>query len=288
MKSAFPYHLGCTVWSLPEWVGTFFKKDTRPGEYLKQYSSVFNSVEGNTTFYGTPSPETISQWGANTPEGFKFCFKFPKEITHEKRLHKVEDEVKEFIHSFDEIRGKLGPFMIQLPDAFAPNELSKLEEMLSYLPKTLAYSVEVRHADYFDHGKHEHNLNALLSSYGVDRVIFDTRKLNATRSGEASIREAQKKKPKVPVRFEALGSRPVLRYVGTNDKLNNEAYLKEWAIVVADWIKEGKHPYVFIHSPDKVSQPMLNTYFHELLSELIQVPQLPEWPVNREAQLGLF
>ena len=283
-----PYHLGCTVWSLPEWVGTFFKEKTKPADFLSQYSSVFNSVEGNTTFYSTPAKENIEQWGERTPKGFKFCFKFPKAITHEQRLHKVQDQALEFIHHFDPIREKLGPFMIQLPEAFSADELYKLEDLLSVLPKTLGYSVEVRHEDFFDHGRNEHNLNALLSSYGADRVIFDTRKLHATQSNEASIREAKKKKPNVPVRFEAIGSRPVLRYVGTNDILNNEAYLKEWAIVVADWIKEGLHPYVFIHSPDKVSQPKLGTYFHGLLSKLIEMPALPEWPVNREAQLGLF
>lgn len=178
--------------------------------------------------------------------------------------------------------------MIQFPDTFAPGELDKLENMLSVLPKTMSYAVEVRHPDFYDHGKHEHSLNTLLESYSVDRVIFDTRRLHASKSNEASIRAAQKKKPKVPVRFDVLGSRPMLRFVGTNDVINNEAYLKEWAIIVADWIKEGHHPYVFIHSPDKVSQPALCTHFHKLLSELIGLDPLPEWPAKREQQLGLF
>lgn len=178
--------------------------------------------------------------------------------------------------------------MIQFSDAFSPSELPKLERLLFRLPKTLSYGVEVRHLDFFDRGRNEQNLNTILESYGVERIIFDTRKLHATKSSIASIIEAKRKKPKVPVRFEAFSSRPIVRFVGVNDILNNEAYLKEWAIVVADWINEGLHPYVFIHSPDSISQPKLCTHFHKLLSELINVSPLPEWPVNRDAQLGLF
>ncbi|GAB5410478.1 MAG: DUF72 domain-containing protein [Balneolaceae bacterium] len=230
----------------------------------------------------------MKQWADKTPNDFKFCFKFPKVITHIKRLNNVKDDVQRFLEVFENYREKLGPFMIQFPEVFSPEELPKLEKMLSVLPKTMSYSVEVRHSDFFDKGKYEHTLNTMLSSYGIERTIFDTRKLHSTKSSIHSILEAKRKKPKVPVRFKALSSRPMVRFVGVNDILNNEAYLKEWAIVVADWINEGLHPYVFIHSPDKISQPKLCTHFHKLLGELIDIAPLPEWPVNRESQLGLF
>ena len=78
------------------------------------------------------------------------------------------------------------------------------------------------------------------------------------------------------------------RYVGTNDIINNEVYLKEWAIVAADWIREGKHPYIFIHTPDQVSQPVVSAHFHALLSEFVDLEPLPIWPGKREQQLKLF
>ncbi len=190
---------------------------------------------------------------------------------------------------FEPIREKTGPFMIQLPDSFSSSDIYKLESVLSILPKAFSYSVEVRNPDFFDHGKHERNFTALLKSYDIDRVIFDTRKLHSVKATESSIVEAQKKKPKVPVRFDATSSRPVLRFVGTNDILNNEPYLKEWAIVVAEWIGDGLHPYVFIHAPNIVAQPKLCQHFHKLLTELIELPPLPEWPINKQnKQLGLF
>ncbi|MEX0845976.1 MAG: DUF72 domain-containing protein [Balneolaceae bacterium] len=288
-SSILPYHLGCSVWSFPEWTGSFYTKDAKPEQFLSQYASVFNAVEGNTSFYNIPSPELIQQWGEKTPKGFKFCFKFPRHITHEKRMYNVKGEVLDFLKLFEPIREKTGPFMIQFPDSFSPKELYRLEEVFSILPKMFSYSVEMRHKDFFDHGKNERNLISLLKSYDVDRVIFDTRKLHSVKTQDVTILEAQKKKPKVPIRFDTTSSRPVLRYVGTNDILNNEPYLKEWAIIVAEWIGEGLHPYVFIHTPNVFSQPELCGYFHKLLSDLIALPPLPDWPYERhDKQLGLF
>lgn len=283
------YHIGCTVWSLKEWVGNFFTDDAKQSDFLAQYASVFNTVEGNTTFYRVPGEETIKKWGKSTPDGFKFCFKFHRSITHEKQLHRVEDDVLRFVETFDVISDRLGPFHIQLPPQFSPENFVRLEELAAILPNAYSYALEVRHPDFFDHGRIENRLNRLLKSYNIDRVIFDTRKLHSMKTDDKTVREAQKKKPKVPVRFESTGSRPFVRYVGSNDVLNNEPYLKEWAIIIADWIKEGLHPYIFTHSPDKVSQPPIARRFHKLLSDLIPMDPMPMWPVDRQnEQLDLF
>lgn len=283
------YHLGCTVWSLNEWVGAFFTDDARQEHFLSQYASVFNAVEGNTTFYNTPNEKTVKRWGEHTPDGFKFCFKFNRSITHFKQLNNVEDEVLRFIEVFEPIDDRLGPFHIQLPPKFSPEEIGKLEELLALLPGTYSYAVEVRHPDFYDHGRNENRLNRLLKSFNADKVIFDTRKLHAMQSDDPSIIEAQKKKPEVPVRFDTTGSRPFVRFVGANDPINNEPYLKEWAIIVADWIKEGLHPYVFTHAPDKSKQPPIARKFHQILSGLINLNPMPAWPVEQQnEQLGLF
>ena len=273
---------------MPEWAGSFYKAGAKADQFLAQYASVFNTVEGNTTFYNTPSPATLKKWNERTPSTFKFCFKLPRAITHIKRLAHIEGELDRFLSLFEGMRTKLGPFMIQLPEAFSPAEMYKLEKLFEILPKIYSYGIEVRHPDFYNRGKEEHAFVGLIESYGIDRMIFDTRKLHAMQSKEASIVEAQRKKPKNPVRFDLKGNRPMIRYVGSNDIINNEAYLKEWAIIVADWIREGKHPYVFIHTPDVISQPKVATHFHKLLSELIELPPLPVWPANQEQQLGLF
>jgi len=283
------YHLGCTVWSLNDWVGNFFTDDARQKNFLRQYASVFNSVEGNTTFYNIPGKKTVQNWKKATPDGFKFCFKFHRSITHEKRLQGVEDDISHFLETFDPIADRLGPFMIQLPPDFSPREFSRLEQVVAMLPSSYNYAVEVRHPEFFNHGRQEHRLNRLLKNYSIDRVVFDTRKLHSMQSNAPSVVQAQKKKPQVPVRFDNTSSRPFVRFVGANDPVANEPYLKEWAIVVADWIKEGLHPYVFTHSPDKVSQPPIARKFHQFLSDLIEMDPMPKWPIERQnKQMDLF
>ena len=289
MSYNIPYHLGCSVWSLPGWVGTFYTDIAKPGDFLGQYASVFNTVEGNTTFYTIPDEQRLQRWAEIVPTDFKFCFKIHQSITHEKLLDVSQQELDDFILRFDALRMNLGPFIIQLPQSFSPVILGRLEKFMEMLPANMSFAVEVRHLDFYDKGLHEHQLDHLLKSFNSDKVIFDTRKLHATVSNEPSIVEAKRKKPKTPVRFEATGSRPVLRFVGTNDAMDSDSYLKEWAIIVAEWIKTGHHPYVFIHTPDQVSQPKLCYHFHHLLSNLLDLTPLNEWPVNRQdKQLGLF
>lgn len=283
------YHIGTTQWGLKDWAGIFYTKKARPDQFLTQYASVFNAVEGNTTFYRVPAVETVQKWGDAVPDGFKFCFKFPQQITHYKRLNDVRDEVLGFIELFDPIREHVGPFHIQLSSQFSYTEFEKLEKVLNILPAEYTYALEVRHPDFYDKGKKESHLLHLLRGLNIDRVVFDTRRLFSLKSHDRSVKKAKEKKPELPVRFEPTGSRPFVRYVGANDVLNNEAYLKEWAIVVADWIREGLHPYIFIHAPDTVHAPELARHFHRQLSKLIDLAPMPTWPVNRhDEQLGLF
>ena len=283
------YHLGTTAWGLKEWKGDFFTDDAKPDRFLKQYSSVFNSVEGNTTFYGYPEPETIKDWNRQADKNFKFCFKFPQIITHHKQLRDTKDDVTKFLELMEPLRNKLGPFLIQFPASFGPSNLELLDNFLSSLSVDFRYGVEVRHPNFFNHGPHERNLNDLLKGLGMNRIIFDTRKLHESKSEETTIQEAKRKKPNVPVRFDAVGSQPIVRYVGVNDVLNNEVYLKEWAIIVAEWIGEGKHPYFFAHAPNSYHGPWIARRFHELLRQFIEIDSLQKWPADsQDEQLGLF
>ncbi|MFU8812197.1 MAG: DUF72 domain-containing protein, partial [Balneolaceae bacterium] len=249
------YHIGLTQWGYKEWKGSFFTSDARPEAFLKQYAGVFNSVEGNTTFYRSPDRDTVRRWASEVPDGFKFCFKFPQTITHYKRLKDVETDVLHFLELFEKEERVLGPFHIQLSSQFSFNEFDKLETLVDLLPPHLSYALEVRHPDFFDRGRKERLFEELLTSAGIDRVIFDTRKLHSMTSDDPTIKQAKQKKPATPVRFDATGAKPFVRFVGANDVLNNEPFLKEWAIIVADWIREGLHPYVFIHAPNTLHAP---------------------------------
>lgn len=87
----------------------------------------------------------------------------------------------------------------------------------------------------------------------------------------------------------AFGIRRLCGFVGSNNSRDNRSYLKEWPIIIADWIKEGFHPYVFIHAPNYLSQPSNARLFHQLLSEMVELQPMPKWPSERQdEQLDLF
>lgn len=285
------YHIGCPVWKHKAWVGEFFSDDAKPSEFLQQYASVFNAVEGNSTFYGMPADSTIQKWVDEVGDGFKFCFKMPRVITHDHRLRGSEHELERFFELMEPAADHVGPFMIQLAQSFGPDDMPYLERFLDQLPARYSYAVEVRHPDFFDKGRHEGRLNRLLQSYHVDRIIFDTRKLHSISTDDTNLIKIQRRKPQLPVRFETTSSRPVVRFVGHNNVADNLPYLKEWAIITAEWIREGLHPYIFIHAPDEFYAPANARRFHRLLADMVDLDPMPQWPADRqdrEGQMRLF
>jgi len=289
------YYLGCPQWSNNSWVGELFTADAKPTEFLQQYASVFNTVEGNTTFYALPKPVTVLKWREETPPAFKFCFKFPKTVSHQLRLQNAEKETNGFLKRLAPLGEKLGPFFLQLPPSFDINALPDLESFLKSLPADFTYAVEARHLDFFNGMIAEQKFNDLLQSLNIGRVVFDTRGLHAAEvtDDDFDTLDAKRRKPKVPVRFTATNQYPFVRFVGHPIIEHNEFHLLQWASAVVKWLAEGKTPFVFMHAPDDFYAPRLARYFHSLVEKLSKdAGGLPLWPGEKaqssEEQLDLF
>ena len=284
------YFLGCPIWSNKDWVGELFAPDAKQKDFLQQYASVFNTVEGNTTFYGLPTEKTMRRWLDETPEGFRFALKFPRAISHDKRLQNVEAETTAFLNALTVLQDRVGPSFLQLPPSFGSGDLPALDAYLETLPDTFPYAVEVRHRLFFAEAENE--LNAVLKAHGADRVVFDTRGLHNAETDDSAGREAQRKKPKVPVRFMATGRFPFVRFVGHPEVEENLPLLAEWAPVVAEWLREGRTPYIFMHAPNDYYAPQLARHFHSMLSEYLDVGDMPIWPAeqveDQPEQMDLF
>src|SRR3712207_6304460 len=82
-KSSQLLHIGCAVWAYKDWVGDLFPPGSKNTDFLALYSRRLTTVEGNTTFYATPKSEVVQRWAAETPDTFRFCFKLPRDISHE-------------------------------------------------------------------------------------------------------------------------------------------------------------------------------------------------------------
>lgn len=287
-------YIGCPVWAHAPWVGKFFTTTARREDFLPQYASVFGTAEGNATFYGLPSAETVKKWAAEAPMDFRFAFKFPRTISHDRRLVGAEMETRELFTRLAPLGERLGPFFLQLHQSFGAKDLPVLAAYLDALPKEFAYAVEVRASEFFASGEAERAVDGLLTERGVDRVNFDTRGLFASKADDEPSLDAKRKKPRVPVRFTATGPRPFVRFVGDPHVPLNRGVFTEWAGVVARWVAEGRTPYFFTHHPDDAHAPALARLFQEVLREKPDaVPEPALWPIERERasepqQLGLF
>lgn len=294
-KDGVQYFLGCPMWANRDWLGSLFTKDTSGKPLLMQYSKVFTTVEGNTTFYALPKKSTVMQWNEYTPDNFRFTFKLPKSVTHSGQL-RANAELQRFFDVLEPLQEKLAQVWIQLPPHFTLASLPQLESLMASLPANFRYAVEVRHLSFYDQKEGESRWQDWLRQHQVNWVHFDTKALFELRNDadaqlEESVLEAFKVKPAMPERFVATADSPMLRFIAANTVQESEARLQFVVQKVAGWIKEGRQPYVMVHTPDCIQAPQLARRFHELLSERVQIRQMLPWEGESEApppQLSLF
>lgn len=271
-----PYYLGLPLWANAHWKGNLFSNTAKPAEFLAQYAQVFNAVEGNTTFYAVPSHDMVNRWLAATSDTFRFSFKFPRTITHQHQLLHVTKETTAFLQRLAPLGKRIHGLMVQLPSGFSPDALTQLASFLRELPSDYRYAVEVRHPAFFTDAQARAALNNCLRDLAVDRVIFESRPVHAAPPLDEATREAQARKPRLPVQLDTTAQQPVLRYIGHPVLVDNQPWLERWVAQTARWITAGMHPRVFIHTPSNDLAPALALQFHQQLR--VKIPSLPDLP----------
>ena len=143
-------YVGCSGWSYSSWKGPFYPVDLDNSEWLNYYSHVFDFVEIDSSFYRIPTAFTVKNWLKKTPDNFRFTAKFPKVITHDKRLKNVENELEIFFSQIDPLQDKTSALLIQLPPSLGIVEgLEALREFVPELDNRFRYAVEVRNNSWF-------------------------------------------------------------------------------------------------------------------------------------------
>ena len=122
--------LGTSSFTADGWQTTFYPAGMKSADYLKYYSSQFQTIEVDSTFYGTPSATTVKRWYEKTPEDFIFGAKIPQVIAHEKALVDCGSEFGEFVKTMDILGSKLGPMVFQFP-SFDRWKFTKQESFLA-------------------------------------------------------------------------------------------------------------------------------------------------------------
>lgn len=272
-------HVGCAMWTHRAWPATSQK--------LRSYAGWCNAVEGNTTFYATPTRDTVASWAAQTGPEFRFVVKLPKHITHERRLTDVDAELRRFLDAIEPLGPRTHALWVQLPASFGPDDVATLARFLGQLPRSERTAVEVRHPAFFTDRDAERALEAALAPTATEWIPFDTTVFFRASPTTAAEREAWARKPRLPPRTRALTDRPIVRYLGRDDAGATAAGWRGWVELVVDWLRDGRSPTVFIHTPDNVDAPMLARRFHdEVRSRLPAVAALPE--ITTAEPLTLF
>ena len=229
-------YLGLPQWSHPSWPGQLLGLGAKPAEHLAHYATVFNSVEGNTTFYALPTPDTVQRWADAVPDHFRFNFKFPQTISHQSDLVSADKQVADFIRLLAPLHDKLGLLTLQLPARFGPEGLARLAAFIERLPRAFRYALEVRHPEFFAKGEAERALNRLLMEQGVNRVMLDSRPLFSVPATTPALVDAQGKKPRLPVHLLATANAPMVRFIGLPGPAANHPFLPSWLPHWRQWL----------------------------------------------------
>lgn len=275
------FYTGCPIWSFKGWVGNFYPQGTKPGDFLREYNKRLTTVEGNTTFYAIPSRKTIEAWAAEMVDGFRFCPKLPRTISHSGPLTEHIEDAHSFVENMKGLGPVLGPMFLQLPPRYSPRQFEDLKAFLTAWPQSYRLAVEVRHLDWFDEPQHE-SLNQLLSRHNMARVVIDTRPIRDLKGDEIlrgsvyeSLLMARERKPDVPVIPQVTADFVFVRFIGHPNLQINLPFLNEWGNYVAEQLRQGLDAFVFCHTPENLSAPWLCRTLHQRIEGQITIPPLP-------------
>jgi uncharacterized protein YecE (DUF72 family) len=171
MKNA-KIHIGTSGFHYKDWKGAFYPEKINSKEWITYYAKHFSTVELNSTFYRTPSKESIKNWLNNTPKNFLFTIKVSRMITHFLRLKYTEEAMKNFLKIVKPFKRakKLACLLYQLPPNFKKNR-EVLEKFLKKIPKEQKNVFEFRHESWNDDETFQ-----LLKEYNASYCIVSSDK----------------------------------------------------------------------------------------------------------------
>lgn len=226
------YRSGTSGLVLPVPNKQFFPPEYRDKSRLSYYGSLFNSIEINSSFYKLPRAVTIQKWAESVPDNFTFTFKLWQEITHTRELAFQPGDVYRFMEAIDGAGYKKGCLLVQFPPSLTVTHYGQVEQLLDTLCSiTPAHdwkiALEFRHLSWYIGEVFE-----LADEYHCSVVLHDIPKSRNTNPN----READF----VYIRFHG----PAGDYRGGY----TDAYLREQAVQIREWIREEKSVYVYFNN----------------------------------------
>lgn len=239
-------NIGCAKWNRTD-LKNFYPQGTN--DELEYYSSQFNSVELNASFYRMFSEDQFKTWYKKTPKNFKFFPKIPRVISHNKRLKNCDTQVDDFVASLQPLKKKLGMVFLQMPNNFTPKHLERLEPFFTNWPKEIPLAAEFRHTDWYNDENVAGQLYKILEKSKVAHVITDA-------AGRRDL-----------LHMRLTSNTAFIRYTGANHP-SDYTRLDDWLERIAEWHEAGlKNLYFFMHQNVEKESPVLAAYFIKKLND---------------------
>lgn len=266
--------IGCTGWSMKEWVGKVYPKGTKAADFLKHYARQFATIELNTTHYRIPTPETIDKWYEESTPDFRFCPKIPQTISHSRNLGLGTEQFTLFCDAVAALKEKLGCCFIQLPPYFGLDRLPVLEAFLTAWPAYIPIAVEVRHESWFETKGGLEAFLACLQQHGQTAVITDV-------AGRRDV-----------AHMGLSSTTTMIRFVGNGLHPTDYTRMDAWVERLKEWSAKGLQTiYFFPHEPDNILAPDLSVYLHRQVAARsdfqVRGPELIDGPEPGD-QMALF
>jgi len=237
--------VGCAKWNKKD-LKNFYPKGTK--DELIYYTSQFNSIELNASFYRMFPADQFQTWHDKAEGDFQFSPKVPRLISHLKRLNESEILVDDFISNILPLQEKLGMVFLQMPENFGPKNMDRLEPFFKHWPKEIPLGLELRHTDWFQDKAISDELNAILLNYNIANIITDS-------AGRRDL-----------LHMRLTNETAFIRFNGANHP-SDYTRLDDWIKVIEEWYKLGlKNLYFFVHQNIEEASPLLSAYFIEKLN----------------------
>src|SRR5436190_754504 len=149
-KHSMNWHIGCSGFHYKEWKNVFYPVGLPQTKWFDYYSSQFDTVELNVTFYRFPQLSFLENWYKKSPEHFLFAVKAPRLITHYKKFVDVQESLSSFYKTIREgLKEKLGPVLFQLPPSFIYSD-EKMQQIFKALDHSFLNVIECRHESWWN------------------------------------------------------------------------------------------------------------------------------------------
>lgn len=137
---------GTSGFSYDDWKGEVYPSSLSKAEWFDFYTTQFNTLELNSSFYAFPSEKTVLSLCRRAPSNFLFSVKAHQSITHDKKVENVQPFIG-VLKSFEN-KGFFPLALFQFPFSFHCTQDNKdyLDRCLQNFP--FAISVEFRNQEW--------------------------------------------------------------------------------------------------------------------------------------------